>query len=186
MPQIDEKDDIGRYFKEKFDALEDAPELDLKHQLFDRMDMLEGKRSKTVYLHFNVFGMKVAASLTMVIISSLAMMAVAAVTFLAIKNNQRVPQNQQKIEEFQQKEQKTIESKSINKLDKKTDGLKMEEKEYIHQVMEEISTQKTLEQTEKPVEIEKPKEVIPSVPIEKNGDNKKLLKELEEEELFKN
>jgi septal ring factor EnvC (AmiA/AmiB activator) len=185
MQEANEKDDIGRYFKEKFDTLEDAPELDLKDQLFDRMDMLEGKRSKTVYLHFNVFGMKVAASLTMVIVSSLAMMAVAAVTFLAIKNNQRLPKNQQNIEEFQQKEQKTTESKSSKKFDKKIEGLKTEEKEYIRQVIEEISTQKRIENTEKPAEIEKPKEVIPAAPIDKNGDNKKLLKELEEEELFK-
>jgi len=186
MPHTEEIDDIGRYFKGKFDELEDKPELDLKDQLFERLDMLEGKRPKTIYLHFNVFGMKVAASLTMVIVSSLAMMAVAAVTFLAIKNNQRLPQKQQNIEEFQQKEQKRTQTESNKKLDKKKEGLKTEEKEYIRQVIEEITTHKSVEKTEKPEQTQKEKkqEPIPAAPVDKNGDNSKLLKELEEEELF--
>jgi hypothetical protein len=174
MPQIDEKDDIGRFFKGKLDDLEETPDFDLKEQLFERMDMLEGKRPKTIYLHFNVFGMKVAASLTMVIVSSLAMMAVAAVTFLAIKNNKRLPQKQQNIEEYRKK-------------DKKEEGLKNEEKEYIRQVIEEISSQKEVEKTEKQVVDKKeiPQEPIPVAPLENNGDNRKLLNDLEEEELFK-
>lgn len=187
MPHTDEIDDIGRYFKGKFDELEDKPDLDLKDQLFERLDMLEGKRPKTIYLHFNVFGMKVAASLTMVIFSSLAMMAVAAVTFLAIKNNQRLPQKQHDIENIQQKEQKGTQTESSRRQERKKEGLKVEEKEYIRQVIEEISSQKTVEKVEKPEmkPNEKKQEPIPAAPVDKNGDNSKLLKELEEEELFR-
>ena len=187
MSQTEDVDDIGRFYKSKFDELSDLPELDAKDKLFERMDMLEGKRPKTVYLHFNVFGMKVAASLTMLIVSSLAMMAVAAVTFFAIKNNQHLPQKQQNIEEFQQKEQKNIQTETNKRLDKKKKELKTEEKEHIRQVIEEISTQKATDKIETPEvqQKEKPKEIIPAAPLDKNGDNGKLLKDLEEEELFK-
>ncbi len=186
MPQMDEKDDIGRFFKGKLNDLEEAPDFDLKEQLFDRLDMLEGKRPKTIYLHFNVFGMKVAASLTMVIVSSLAMMAVAAVTFLAIKNNQRLPLKQQNLEEFQQKDHKTIQTETKKQFNKKEEGLKSEEKEYIRQVIEEISSQKEVEKSDKQVvdKKETPKEPIPVAPLEKDGNNRKLLNDLEEEELF--
>src|SRR4051812_29947232 len=84
-------DQLGSFYKRKFEELSDSPESEVKGSLFEKMDLLEGKQPKTVYLHFTVFGMKIAASLTMVIVSSLALMAVAAVAILAVKNNRKIP-----------------------------------------------------------------------------------------------
>lgn len=180
-------DQIGSFYKKRFEELSDSPESEVKGNLFEKMDALEGKHSKTVYLHFNVFGMKVAASLTMVIVSSLALMAVAAVTILAVKNNKKIPKTPEI--ELSAPKKETLDTKMAPKASKqKSTAPAIQEEQPTSPIMQEPVPAPVIEEVvpstttspETP-----PKELPKATPLDKNGNNSKLLKDLEEDELFK-
>lgn len=180
-------DQIGSFYKKRFEELSDSPESEVKGVLFEKMDALEGKQSKTIYLHFNVFGMKVAASLTMVIVSSLALMAVAAVTILAVKNNKKIPKAPEI--ELTSPQKESLDTKVAPKVSKpKSVAPEMEIQQESAPAMQEPVPAPVIEEAvpSAPASPEaKPKELPKATPLDKNGNNSKLLKELEEEELFK-
>ena len=180
-------DQLGSFYKRKFEELSDSPESEVKVDLFEKMDLLDGKRPKTVYLHFTVFGMKVAASLTMVIVSSLALMAVAAVAILAVKNNHKIPKAPKLEMSAPQKER--LDAKVAPKVGGQKKAMPdLREQEETAPVMQDPLPAPVIEEVvpSTPSSQEaKPKELPKAVPLDKNGNNSKLLKELEEEELFK-
>jgi len=188
MPQLPEDiDQLGSFYKRKFEELSDSPDSEVKGSLFEKMDLLEGKQPKTVYLHFTVFGMKIAASLTMVIVSSLALMAVAAVAILAVKNNKKFPKSPELEMSTPQKE--SLDAKVAPNLGSQKKILpEVTKQEETVPVMQEPLPAPIIEEvlpSVPPSQEVKPKELPKAVPLDKNGNNSKLLKELEEEELFK-
>lgn len=188
MPEHPEDiDQLGPFYKRRFEELSDSPESDVKSSLFEKMDMLEGKRPKTVYLHFNVFGMKVAASLTMVIVSSLALVAVAAVTLLTVRNNTRAPKSPSEeiipLEEPNLSPSKTSGSKKQLQVDTLETPLPQTSSESVEQKEQQEKT--NIEREQQTVAPPAKPELPNAPPADKNGDNSRLLKELEEDELFK-
>lgn len=185
MKQLTEDlDQIGPFYKARFDALSDSPGIGLKNDLFANMDLLEGKRAKTIYLHFNLFGMKIAASITMLIVSSLALVAVAAVTILAVRNNSKSKPEMQLAPS--KNESAPAKDNSIQKNNKK--DLRRPTQIITGPLNEEGIEEKPIVNVEADPEDKNelsPKNVKglgPLVPLIKNGDNSKVLKEIDDEE----
>lgn len=177
----EDPDDIGAFYKERFNELSDSPDEELERTLFNALDERKASK-KVIYIHFDVFGLRIAASVISLVVSSVLLAAAAGVTFVAIKNNVREPAWQEPKPDTKNNLPiiiKKIDSTAI-KIPKDT-SKKVLATDTIIQTLKKIEKE---EQTSTKV-TSNPLEIKPTSPAKPKGDNSHLLKEIEEEELFK-
>jgi len=189
-------EEIGAFYKARFQEQQAFPSDAVFTALFEKIDQtennisLDSKKKLNFFLHPKAF--RFAASISSIVITSALVLAGSLAVVTVVYDHSFQPQKQE-IKVLNNEQQTLEETKKTNKVAKvKAVEPEIETpktKEEIIEVKKEIESIKETEKVVTPISSSTPEKLVEPKPTKEvvpvKGDNKHVLDEIQEEELFK-